>query len=57
MFEISIDNEILDEIDELLDSGKLTQWLANNTVNIESVALILTAITEKLDEVRKELNG
>lgn len=57
MFEISIDNEILDEIDELLDSGKLTQWLANNTVNIESVALILTAITEKLDEVRKKLNG
>lgn len=57
MFEISIDNEILDEVDELLNSGKLTQWLANNTVNIESVALILTAITEKLDEVRKELNG
>lgn len=57
MFEISIDNEILDEVNELLDSGKLTQWLANNTVNIESVALILTAITEKLDEVRKELNG
>ena len=54
MFEISIDNEILDEVNELLDSGKLTQWLANNTVNIESVALILTAITEKLDEVRKE---
>lgn len=57
MFEISIDNEILDEVNELLDSGKLTQWLASNTVNIESVALILTAITEKIDEVRKELNG
>ena len=57
MFEISIDNEILDEVNELLDSGKLTQWLANNTVNIESVALILTAITEKLDEVRTEING
>lgn len=57
MFEISIDENNLKEIDDLLESGKLTHFLAENTVNIESVAFILQAIVEKVEEARNKLNG
>ena len=56
MFEISIDKEHLKEIDDLLESGELTHFLAEHTVNIESVAFILQAIVEKLEEARNKLN-
>lgn len=57
MFEFYIDNEILDEVEEVLNKGELTQLLLGSTVNFTTAAFMVNAIVKAVKEAREELNG
>lgn len=54
--EITIDRKIIDEVKRVLDNG-LVPYLANNTVNFESVAFILQAIMTAVQEAEEQLDN
>lgn len=57
MLEMTIDNEILDEVENIAMKGELTNWLFNHTVNFASCAFIIDAIMKAATTVREQLEN
>ena len=53
--ECTLDKEDLEELNRFIESGKLTQFLANNLCSFSNVAFILQTILMAKDEVEKKL--
>lgn len=53
--EFEVDETIVNEVEELINSDEFIQFLLSHTTQLGSSALILDAVFRKLDEVKMQL--
>ncbi len=54
--EIEINQELLDEINIFLNSGKLIDCMQKNELTIEAMSVILQSIISTVDDLQKRIN-
>ena len=55
--QVSIDREVLDEVETTVTNDEFVQYLLSHTVNFGSAALIIQTILDKVAELREELGN
>ena len=56
MFEVTIDMEVLEEVEATVTSDKFAQYLLSNTTNFASAAFILQTLLNAIDEAKEKMN-
>lgn len=54
---LEINKQVIDDAEELLESGELPQWLARNTTGPLVIAFILDACYKAIDKARAEFGA
>lgn len=55
MFEVSIDMEVLEEVEATVTNDKFAQYLLSNTTNFAAAAFIMQTLLDAIDEVKERL--
>ena len=56
MFEVSIDMEVLEEVEATVTSDKFAQYLLSNTTDFVVAAFIMQTLLNAIDEAKEKLN-
>ena len=57
MFEVTIDMEVLKEVETTVTSDKFAQYLLSNTTDFAVAAFILETLLSAIDEAKEKLNN
>ena len=55
--QVSIDREVLDEVEATVTNDEFVQYLLSHTVNFGSAALIIQTMLDKVAELREKLDN
>lgn len=55
--QVSIDREVLDEVESTVTNDEFVQYLLSHTVNFGSAALIIQTMLDKVAELREKLDN
>ena len=56
MFAVTIDREVLEEVEATVTNDKFAQYLLSHTTNFAAAAFILETLLSAIDEAKEKLN-
>lgn len=55
MFEMTINEKVIEEVKSVVNSDEFTRYLLSHTTKFEAAALILQSLLEAVDKIEEEL--